>query len=55
VYRFKRLLSALEHDSNKHLLVVGLDAHGAHRIVVRIFGDDRSHGSRLPVRRAQMP
>jgi len=35
----QRLSSALDHDSNEPLLVLGLDAHGAHRIVIRVFGD----------------
>jgi hypothetical protein len=54
VYQLKRLRSALDLDSNEHLLVLGLDAHGAHRVVVHIFGDERSHGGRVHVSKAPM-
>ena len=43
VYQLKGLRSALDLDSNELLLVLGLDAHSAHRIVVRVFRDKRSH------------
>ena len=49
------LLSALDLNTNELLLVLGLDAHGAHRIVVHVFGDERSHGGRLHVSKAPMP
>jgi len=55
VYQLKRLRSALDLDSNELLLVLGLDAYGAHRIVFRVFGDERSHGGRLHVSKAAMP
>jgi hypothetical protein len=54
VYQLKGLLSALELDSNELLLVLGLDAHGAHQIVVRVFGDERSHAVRVHVSKAAM-
>ena len=55
MYQLKRLRSALGLDSKDLLLVLGLDAHGAHRIVVRVFGDERSHRGRLHVSKAPMP
>jgi len=55
VYQLKRLCSALDLDSDEHLLPLGLDGHDAHRIVVRIFGDESLHGGRLHVSKALMP
>jgi hypothetical protein len=55
VYQLKGLRSALDLDSNELLLVLGSDAHGAHQIVVRVFGDERSHRGRLHVSKAPMP
>jgi len=55
VYQLKGLRCVLDLDSNQLLLVLGLDAHGAHRIIVRIFGDERSHGGWVHVSQAPMP
>jgi len=55
VYQLKRLCSALDLDSNELLLVLGLDAHGAHRVVVHVFRHERSHGGRVHVSKAAMP
>ena len=54
MYQLNELRSALDLDSNELLLVLGLDAHCAHRIVIRVFGDERSHGGRLHVSKALM-
>jgi len=45
----------LDLDSNELLLVLGLDAYGTHRIIIRIFRDGRSHGGRVLVSKAAMP
>jgi hypothetical protein len=55
VYQLQRLRRALDLDSNALLLVFGLDTHGAHRIVVRVFGDEGSLGARVHVSKASIP
>ena len=55
MYQLKGLRCALDLDSNELLLVLGLDAHSAHRIIVRVFGDERSHGGTVHVSKAAMP
>jgi len=55
VYQLKGLRCALDLDSDELLLVLGLDAHCAHRIIVRVFGDETSHRGRVHVRKAAMP
>jgi hypothetical protein len=41
-------------ESNEHLFVLGLEAQGGHQIFVCVFGDERSHGCRLQVRKVPM-
>jgi hypothetical protein len=55
MYQLKRLRSTLDLDQNGLLLELGLDADGAHRIVVCVFRDERSHRGRLHVSKAHMP
>jgi len=55
VYQLKGLRSALDLALNELLLVLGLNTHGAHRVVVRIFGDERSHERRVNVSTAPKP
>ena len=47
MYKFKRLRSALDWHSNEPLLVLGLDADCAHRIIVFISANQSFHGGRI--------
>jgi len=47
MYKFKWLHSALDWHSNEPLLVLGLDADCAHRVIVCISVNQRSHGGRI--------
>ena len=54
MYQLKWLHNVLRLDSNELLLVLGLDAHRAHKIVVRVFRDERLHGGRVYVSMEEM-
>ena len=47
MYKFKGLRSVLDWHSNEPLLVLGLDADCAHRIIVCISVNQRHHGNRI--------
>lgn len=55
MYERKGQRSALDLDSNELLRVLGLDAHGAHSIIVHVFRDERLHGGGVHVGNAAMP
>jgi len=47
MYKFKKLRGALDWHSNELLLVLGLDADCAHRIIVWISANQGFHDSRI--------
>jgi len=47
MYKFKGLCSALDCHSNQPLLVLGLDADCAHRVIVCISINERFHGGTI--------
>jgi len=55
VYQLTGLRCVLNLDSNELLLVLGLDGHRAHRIIVQVFGDERSHRGRVHMSNAAIP